>query len=90
VVVSYGLAGSLTTRSAAPASHQPEIVAHHFTEAGLVDPAIDYWLKAGHLALSRSANAEAVKHLGQGIELIQRLCRGVAAPQGLARLGEDR
>ena len=27
---------------------QPEIVAHHFTEAGLVDPAIDYWLKAGH------------------------------------------
>ena len=26
---------------------QPEIVAHHFTEAGLVEPAIDYWLKAG-------------------------------------------
>jgi class 3 adenylate cyclase/predicted ATPase/ABC-type transport system involved in cytochrome c biogenesis ATPase subunit len=50
---------------------QPEIVAHHFTQAGLVDPAIDYWLKAGHLALSRSANAEAVKHLRQGIELTQ-------------------
>src|SRR5262249_36030724 len=33
---------------------QPEIVAHHFTAAGLVDPAIDYWLKAGHLALSHS------------------------------------
>ena len=48
---------------------QPEIVAHHFTEAGLVDLAIDYWLKAGNLALSRSANAEAVKHLRQGIEL---------------------
>ena len=30
---------------------QPEIVARHFTEAGLVEPAIDYWLKAGHLAL---------------------------------------
>jgi hypothetical protein len=26
---------------------QPEIVAHHFTEAGLVDAAIEYWLKAG-------------------------------------------
>jgi class 3 adenylate cyclase/tetratricopeptide (TPR) repeat protein/ABC-type transport system involved in cytochrome c biogenesis ATPase subunit len=50
---------------------QPEIVAHHFTEAGLVELAIDYWLKAGHLALSRSANAEAVKHLRQGIELMQ-------------------
>jgi tetratricopeptide (TPR) repeat protein/ABC-type transport system involved in cytochrome c biogenesis ATPase subunit len=52
---------------------QPEIVAHHFTEAGLVEPAIDYWLKAGHLALSRSANAEAVKHLRQGIELTRAL-----------------
>ncbi len=50
---------------------EPEIVARHFTEAGLVDPAIDYWLKAGNLALSRSANAEAVKHLRQGIDLIQ-------------------
>src|SRR5262247_2313498 len=49
---------------------QPEIVAHHFTAAGLVEPAIDYWLKAGNLALSRSANAEAVKHLRQGIELL--------------------
>src|SRR5262249_14910302 len=52
---------------------QPEIVAHHFTAAGLVDPAIDYWLKAGHLALSHSANAEAVKHLRQGIELTRSL-----------------
>jgi class 3 adenylate cyclase/tetratricopeptide (TPR) repeat protein len=50
---------------------EPEIVARHFTEAGLVTPAIDYWLKAGNLALSRSANAEAVKHLRQGIELAQ-------------------
>jgi class 3 adenylate cyclase/tetratricopeptide (TPR) repeat protein len=50
---------------------QPELVAYHFTEAGLFDHAIDYWLKAGNLALSRSANAEAVRHLRQGIELIQ-------------------
>src|SRR5450631_825696 len=50
---------------------QPEIVAHHFTEAGLVEPAINYWLKAGNLALSRSANAEAVKHLRKGVELAQ-------------------
>jgi class 3 adenylate cyclase/predicted ATPase len=49
---------------------EPEILAHHFTEAGIVEPAINYWLKAGNLALSRSANAEAVKHLRRGIELI--------------------
>jgi class 3 adenylate cyclase/predicted ATPase len=48
---------------------QPEIVAHHFTEAGLVESAIDYWLKAGNLALSRSANA-AVGHLERGLKLV--------------------
>jgi class 3 adenylate cyclase/predicted ATPase len=51
------------------AGSEPEVVAHHFTEAGLLDRASDYWLKAGNLALSRSANAEAVKHLRTGIEL---------------------
>lgn len=51
---------------------QPEIVAHHFTEAGLVEPAINYWLKAGHLALGRSANA-AVGHLKQGLKQIPNI-----------------
>ena len=49
---------------------QPEIVAHHFTEAGLVEPAIDYWLKAGQHAARRSANAEALNHLARGLELL--------------------
>lgn len=48
---------------------QPEILAHHFTEAGLLKSAIDYWLKAGNLALGRSAN-DAVSHLRQGLKLI--------------------
>jgi len=51
---------------------QPEIVAHHFAEAGLVEPAVAYWLKAGNLALSRSATA-AVSHLEQGLKLIPRI-----------------
>jgi class 3 adenylate cyclase/tetratricopeptide (TPR) repeat protein len=65
------IAHALEEKFADIVASQPEIVAHHFTQAGLVEPAIDYWLKAGHLALSRSANAEAVKHLRQGIELTQ-------------------
>jgi predicted ATPase/class 3 adenylate cyclase len=52
---------------------QPEIVAHHFTEAGLVDPAIDYWLKAGQQAARRSANAEALNHLARGLELLPNI-----------------
>jgi predicted ATPase len=52
---------------------QPEIVAHHFTEAGLVDPAINYWLKAGQQAARRSANAEALNHLARGLELLPNI-----------------
>ena len=51
---------------------QPEIVAHHFTEAGLAELAIGYWLKAGNLALSRSANT-AVSHLNEGLKQVPRI-----------------
>ena len=54
---------------------EPEILARHFTEAGIIDLATSYWLKAGNRALSRSANAEAVKHLRRGIELTQELAQ---------------
>ena len=64
------IASALTQSFAGIVASEPEIVAHHFTEAGLVEPAVAYWLKAGNLALSRSANAEAVKHLKQGIKLV--------------------
>ena len=42
---------------------QPELLAHHCTEAGLVEQAVDYWHEAGELALARSADAEAVGQL---------------------------
>ena len=63
------IAFALEARFPDVVASEPEIVAHHFTAAALVGRAIDYWLKAGNFALSRSANAEAVKHLRQGIEL---------------------
>ena len=52
---------------------EPETLAHHYTEAGLVDLAIDYWHKAGERALRRSAIVEAVQHLTHGIELTRSL-----------------
>jgi class 3 adenylate cyclase len=47
------------------AASQPEVVAHHFTEAGLDDLAIEWWGKAGDQALRRSAFQEAIAHLGK-------------------------
>jgi len=51
----------------------PELVAHHYTEAGLNEQAVGYWLQAGKRAAQRSANAEAINHLNRGIELLMTL-----------------
>ncbi len=48
---------------------EPEVLARHFTEAGLAEPAIDWWGRAGDQALRRSAFQEAIAHLGKAIEM---------------------
>jgi predicted ATPase len=52
---------------------QPELLAHHYTEAGLIEQAIPYWQEAGQRAAQRSANTEAISHLTKGIELLKTL-----------------
>ena len=52
---------------------QPELLAHHYTEAGLVAQAIPYWHKAGERATQRSAYVEAISHLTKGLELLKTL-----------------
>src|SRR6266516_1725971 len=51
---------------------QPETLAHHLTEAGLIEKAVGYWLKAGKNAAQRFANLEAIAHLQRGIETAGR------------------
>ena len=51
------------------AAAEPEVIAHHFTEAGLDDLGIEWWGKAGDQALRRSAFQEAVAHLGKAIAM---------------------
>ncbi len=52
---------------------EPELLARHFTQAGLDAPAIEFWGKAGDLALRRSAYKEAIAHLGKAIEMTETL-----------------
>jgi class 3 adenylate cyclase/tetratricopeptide (TPR) repeat protein len=52
------------------ATAQPELLAHHCAEGGLIERAVDYWFAAGERALRASANVEAVQHLSQGIRLL--------------------
>jgi predicted ATPase len=55
------------------AETQPELLAHHYTEAGLTEPALVYWQQAGHRAMQRSAPVEAVNHLTRGLALLPAL-----------------
>jgi class 3 adenylate cyclase/predicted ATPase len=52
---------------------QPELVARHYTEAGLIEQAIPYWQRAGERAIGRSALVEGVAHLTKGLELLKTL-----------------
>jgi predicted ATPase len=61
---------------------QPELLAHHYTEAGLIEQAVGYWQKAGQSASERSAHVEAIAHLRQGLALLQMLPE---TPQRLQR-----
>lgn len=50
----------------------PELMARHYTEAGLHRQAIDYWLIAGQQSSQRSALVEAVKHFQNGLDLLRK------------------
>jgi predicted ATPase len=64
------IAGMLVGEFAETVASKPELVAHHYTEAGLGEQAVPFWQQAGQRALERSANAEAVSHLNRGLEIL--------------------
>ncbi|WP_342739155.1 adenylate/guanylate cyclase domain-containing protein [Bradyrhizobium sp. B117] len=55
------------------AETEPEVLAHHFTEAGLSEVAVEWWRRAGQQALKRSAYSEAVAHLGKAVATADEL-----------------
>jgi class 3 adenylate cyclase/tetratricopeptide (TPR) repeat protein len=52
---------------------QPEVLAHHYTEAGLTAQAIPYWQRAGERAVGRSAHVEAIGHFRMALEVLELL-----------------
>ena len=52
---------------------QPELVAHHYTEAGFSKEAISYWIRAGQRAVKHSANLEAIQHYSAGLKIVETL-----------------
>jgi predicted ATPase len=60
----------LRDQFATTAAAEPELLAHHFTQAGLTEAAIEWWGKAGQRSLERSALVEAVAQLTRALEQI--------------------
>jgi class 3 adenylate cyclase len=56
--------------------NQPEILAHHFTQAGLVEPAIQFWRRAGARSIAQSAHAEAAAQFRSALDLMGKLPPG--------------
>ena len=52
------------------------LIAHHLTEAGRIEPAVDSWLRAGNAAIDRYANEEAIGHFRKGLALVDELPEG--------------
>jgi class 3 adenylate cyclase/DNA-binding winged helix-turn-helix (wHTH) protein/predicted ATPase len=63
----------LTTHFPDTVETQPELVAYHYTEAGLHEQAIAYWQQAGQGAQERSAHEEAIAHFNKGLEALMAL-----------------
>ena len=55
---------------------EPELLAHHFAEAGLIERSIDLWHAAGERAVARSAMAEAATQAAAGLALLGDLAPG--------------
>ena len=78
------IAEALRDRFTTIADAEPEVVAHHFTQAGLAEAGIEWWKKAGERALRSSAYEEAIAHLEKALVLAGALAESPA--QRLLRL----
>ncbi|MGB9650045.1 MAG: AAA family ATPase, partial [Stellaceae bacterium] len=67
------IAEALETHSPELMDTQPELLARHYAEAGLVEKSVAYWGKAGQRSAARSAMAEAVAQLHKGLDQLALL-----------------
>jgi class 3 adenylate cyclase/tetratricopeptide (TPR) repeat protein len=77
------IAEALEARFSEMAEGQPELLAHHFTEAAMGESAVRYLLRAGQQALGLSAMKEAAALVGKALRLIPTL------PESIERQGSE-
>ncbi|HVI63063.1 MAG TPA: adenylate/guanylate cyclase domain-containing protein, partial [Bradyrhizobium sp.] len=68
-----GIAETIESEFADIAENRPELLARHWTEAGVIDKAAFLWGKAGQRSLARSALVEAAEQLRRALDQIATL-----------------
>jgi DNA-binding winged helix-turn-helix (wHTH) protein/predicted ATPase len=86
------IAAALETDPSGITENQPELLAQHYAEAGLVEQSVVYWGKAGHRSARRSAMVEAAAHLQKALDQLTLLPNDVTRQRQelelLSSLGE--
>ena len=70
------IARVLEQRFPAIKDSEPELLARHYSAAGLAEPAVAYWRLAAERASARFANTEAIAHARHGMAALSRVSRG--------------
>ena len=86
------IAETLESRFADIAANQPELLARHYTEAGLIAKAASFWGKAGQRSLERSALVEAAEQFTRALDQMEALARNsfIASRADKAASGVDK
>uniref|UniRef100_UPI00135C656F hypothetical protein n=1 Tax=Geminicoccus flavidas TaxID=2506407 RepID=UPI00135C656F len=69
----HGRIADALERQSDVAETEPETLAHHLTEAGINEKAVEYWLRAGQRSAGQSAHKEAINHLTRGLAVLATL-----------------
>ena len=67
------IAETLKNQVAEIAQSQPELLAHHFTQAGMTEAAIEWWGRAGQRSMARYALVEGAEQLKRALDQIATL-----------------
>lgn len=70
------IADVLASRFPEVVETEPELLAHHYTEASVVERALTYWRQAAERAAARMAHAEALGHVDKAKKLVAALPGG--------------
>lgn len=73
------IAATLEAQFPVVVEKEPEVVAQHYSEAGIPDKAVVHWQRAGERSLQRYAYREAIQQIRVGLEAIK------ASPESRAR-----